>query len=1395
MESRGPEPVVFGRYLLLDRIAAGGMAEVYRAKSYGVAGFEKLLVIKKILPHLSKNKRFVSMFIKEAKIAVTLSHKSIIQVFDLGKVGEDYYIAMEFLHGKDLRRITRACAKKRIPVPLPLAVYVFAEVLGSLDYAHRRKDRKGKALNIIHMDVSPQNVMVSFEGDVKLGDFGIAHAVGGDGKIRGGTLRGKYAYMSPEMASGKSVDQRTDLFSAGIILYELITGRRLFWKPDELKTIENVRRCRVAPPSEINPAVPPFLDRIALKALAKDPNKRYQAAEEMRADLTAALFKFEQVFDATSLSRFMGHVFEEEAAAMPGSADLSNLITDVEKLRKVQKASPVQLQKNEEAKAKEISEVSLSEATPIREDQILPPLEEPKDGPSLPTADSRSQSGSASMVASVGDEDSGTAEWTVSGPSEPQELTISGERKRVVILTTRFDLDGVHASESKDVVDMMTQAVKQLEGTIGVQSGGSTTYFGVPVAHEDDLGRAIYVARETLKRVKRLQSRGSKISVGLALHVGTVAIEGSGDSIEREGDWFPVVTGDPVVLAQRLGASAPTGKVIASRAVARFAGNNYDFVRIDPDSDPDLGLVLERYELVDTGNRRVTQESQRGPLVGRDRELEIIRNLLSKVHEGRGQVLALKGDAGVGKTRIVFELGMLAADKQVGWYRGRATPYGVEAESGALFPQLVRQVCGMTSEDSLDQRHEKLERLSQLGLEEGEIHLIGNLIGVRRESRTDLGLDSERYRQGLIDAIKKMLEQLSRERPLILVFEDLQHVNAMNESMLSQLLDVVTERRILLIMTYRPEFRHSWWSNPYYNQIALEPLEEKDSVDLLKKAFGARNIPKKLRDVVLDTAGGNPLFLEELADALTRDEKVKVEDGRLWVVGDIHSLEVPATLRATVTARLDRLLPEAKRALQVGSVLGRRFPYRNLLEIMGQVPGLDGVLVELQRENFLFEVAEGDELLYEFRHPMVREVSYDSLPNDARRKLHVLAAETIQRLNEGSAEEPVEILAYHFEKGEDPHRAMHYLEKMGDQCATAHRCAAALRAYEGARDISRELTGTKQVRKLTLSLLLKIGKMAMREEQHDAAGSSFKDALRLSQELSDVCQRGWAHKELGNLYRLRGDFTRASNSLDEALHCAEQSKDDRLLFEVLEAQGNLQVSRGSGDEAEKILARALEMARKLEEPEATARAMNDLAVFFDREGRHEEAEDYLLKAVEQVEVGEDKFLAARVLNNAGAVFAGRRDVQRARPYFEESLELNRTIGYRRGVVVNLHNLGELHWREGDSGRAQYYFAESEALAGEIGWRPGVIVNQMFLGYFRVRDGKNPEGLVELEKALEEANSIEHGEGMAIGRFLLSRLFSDEGKGSEASAIEAEAMELAQKIGLRELVEDIRLGHA
>jgi eukaryotic-like serine/threonine-protein kinase len=213
------KPMPFGKYLLLDRVAVGGMAEVFAAKTFGVEGFESLLAIKRILPTMVEDDEFITMFIDEARIAAMLSHANLVKIYDLGKFEDTYYIAMEYISGRDVRLLIDKFRKKGQPVPIPMAIFVMSKIAEGLDYAHRKKDAQGRDLHIIHRDISPQNVLISYEGEVKIIDFGIAKAAGRIQKTQAGILKGKFGYMSPEQVRGIPIDHRSDLFSAGVVLY------------------------------------------------------------------------------------------------------------------------------------------------------------------------------------------------------------------------------------------------------------------------------------------------------------------------------------------------------------------------------------------------------------------------------------------------------------------------------------------------------------------------------------------------------------------------------------------------------------------------------------------------------------------------------------------------------------------------------------------------------------------------------------------------------------------------------------------------------------------------------------------------------------------------------------------------------------------------------------------------------------------------------------------------------------------------------------------------------------------------------------------------------------------------------------------------------------------------
>ncbi len=310
--ARRQPPVPFGKYLLLDRINIGGMAEVWRAKTFEPNSVERIVAIKRILPNIAEDDEFIAMFIDEAKITVQLQHANIAQIYELGQIGSSYFISLEYIAGKDMRAIFDRARKQGEPAPIPLSCYLVSRMCEGLDYAHRKKDTQGRDMNIVHRDVSPQNVLVGYEGEVKLIDFGIAKAAGKATKTQAGILKGKFGYMSPEQVRGLPLDGRSDVFAAGICLYEMLTGERLFFGDSDFAVLEAVRKAEVLPPSTYNPKVPPELDRIALKALARDVEDRYASAMDLSEELARFLLAAGMPFGRRELTQYMKSAFAEE---------------------------------------------------------------------------------------------------------------------------------------------------------------------------------------------------------------------------------------------------------------------------------------------------------------------------------------------------------------------------------------------------------------------------------------------------------------------------------------------------------------------------------------------------------------------------------------------------------------------------------------------------------------------------------------------------------------------------------------------------------------------------------------------------------------------------------------------------------------------------------------------------------------------------------------------------------------------------------------------------------------------------------------------------------------------------------------------------------------------------
>jgi len=332
----------FGSYKLLRRLAAGGMGEIWLAEQKGSAGFSKRVVVKTILECFADDPALVEMFLDEGRIAANLSHPNIAQTFDLGQCGKGsdapYYIAMEYVHGRDLRDLLITNIERKQFIPLNLVLRIIADVCQGLHHAHTVKTSEGHPDGIIHRDVSPQNILITFDGVVKIVDFGVAKATERASKTKSGVLKGKYAYMSPEQVRSKSLDARADVFSVGVVMYELVTGRRLFKRDSEMKTLDAVISAIVPKPRRFDTSVPTEVEALLLKALSQRPKDRFQSAQQMQLAIEDVMIELQLPASSAHLAAFMQKVYggeeedEDDKYAGRGSRSRSELMRKMESL-------------------------------------------------------------------------------------------------------------------------------------------------------------------------------------------------------------------------------------------------------------------------------------------------------------------------------------------------------------------------------------------------------------------------------------------------------------------------------------------------------------------------------------------------------------------------------------------------------------------------------------------------------------------------------------------------------------------------------------------------------------------------------------------------------------------------------------------------------------------------------------------------------------------------------------------------------------------------------------------------------------------------------------------------------------------------------------------------------
>jgi serine/threonine protein kinase/tetratricopeptide (TPR) repeat protein len=1295
----------FGRYRLLERLGEGGMAEVFKAKSFGVEGFEKVLVIKRILPKLAEHAKFVDMFVHEAKLAVRLSHANIVQVFDLGRVdhaGGDptsYFIAMEYVPGLDLATLLSRCRKQKIPVPLGMAVFLTAEVAKALDHAHRRRDEQSRPLGIVHRDISPQNILLSWEGEVKVTDFGIAKAKDSiidedETDSRPGRVRGKLAYMSPEQSQAQPVDGRSDLFSLGTVLYEMIAGSNPFVAPTAFETLRRVQASEYPPLELLRPDAPRPLIEIVGRMLAKGADDRFADAGRLHEQLLGYFYASGERFGSNKLAEFLERFHEDHAAPeLAGGAVFED------------------------------EQTGANDRTPV---------EVPNPSPQTGTV----KATTSGMFRLTGGADLGPATRTA-------EI---GERREVTALVLSFVSEG-RAREGEGRAGLSSRAREVLAryGAMILEDEPSqiVALFGLGDADGRDTEAAVRAALVIL----RARAAGASVSAGV--HVARILVDAQGAPSRDER------VASLVASAQAL-ARATDGQVAASRLAARIIRTEFT-----TDDLPGAGMTAPEGGRIITSAR--SPSAVYGRFIGRHDELKRLGDILASATRRRAQLVTIQGDKGIGKTRMVAEMErrLTKGNYNVGFYIASCPKNGAEVPWSGL-GAMLRVLCGIQEGDDEARILDVLPRLRALGLHSDESSAVLAELGVALTSDGQKPL--QETSAALRAAFGRMVQSLCDDRLHVFVFDDAQSSDA---ATLDCILSVAGRQprgdalsppsstgglRAVFLFANRDEPPEALAKHPLHHRLALEELSDDDSARLISTRVGARVLAPDLLAFCRERAGGHPLFLEELIKELTDSGAIMVQSGAVRARLD-GATTVPRTLRTLIAGRVSRLDPGERAILQAAAILGDPILTDVLAALMKQsVVQITRALSSLFARDFLRITGPTQ---VSFASPIHGEIVLDAIPPEARRELHAAtAAAFITAMGEDGIDH-AERIGHHLYEAGDRDRAAGFFARAALHKMRVSQLEPAIRLMSRALDLADHDQRASSELAAWLSAL-------------SDAVSSVRSAPDLPGVAGRVLRRIDAVGTLAERMAARVDVARALGSInlfDESYQKLEETfalagGDDRLRAPALIVEAEMAVR--SGD-----FARAVRAAEKLDAIGQVKSSRVLLSVAYARAATGDRVS--ALRAVDDAAALDrpDDLMAAverekmRVLvyinvgDNAAAVEASTRAV-----------DLARSAGVHYGTAATLHNLGDACRRLGDLPRAYAALSESKEVAEAAGNERLVTLNRIHLAYLDGVGGV-PDASKLLRDLVRYAESRGYLNDMREGRYLLGALLAHQGQRDEA----------------------------
>ncbi|MDP8927234.1 MAG: AAA family ATPase [Actinomycetota bacterium] len=973
---------------------------------------------------------------------------------------------------------------------------------------------------------------------------------------------------------------------------------------------------------------------------------------------------------------------------------------------------------------------------------------------------------------------------------------LEGERRTVTVvfvdavastaLAERLDEEDVYYLMQGAISHMM-EAIHRYEGVVTQFLGdGIIALFGAPIAHEDSARRAVSAAldmREALEAYAQEAEGqyGESLTFRIGLNTGPVVVGSISDDLEMD---FTAI-GDTINLAARMQQHADPGEILVSERTYRAVHDYFDsedagLLEVKGKAAPVRAWRPLRQRPVRT---RIEAAAEHGltPFVGREHELVVLRSYLEEALRGEGQVVFVAGEAGMGKSRLLLEF-RRSVGAEVGWLEGHCISYG-RAIPYMPITEVVRQSFGVEESDDEAAIIRRVEERSS-GWDERPRALVPYL---KYLLNVDPGpavvrMDPRERQAGIFDALRTLLLLESRQRPLVVVVEDLHWVDDKSEEALGALVDVVAGARVLLVVTYRPGYSPSLGDRTYFSRLTLKRLPQQETASMTQAVLGADALPAELVALVNAKAEGNPFYTEEVTKSLLESGALRPMDGSFELARPVEELRLPDTIQEVILSRIDRLQQAAREALQLGSVIGREFTGRLLARISDLESQLDEALGELKRLELVYQKEYFPELSYMFKHALTHDVAYATLLRERRRALHRLVGAAIEELYPDRLAEQVETLAHHYVEGQAWDKALDYLVKAGDKAAGAYANKEALDYYQRALEVSERL-GDPALRTAT-GVTEKRGFVNLTIADLDAAIDDFDRLRNIALRLGDRRLEGRALALRGLTELQAHDLELSEDTLRAALAIGEEGFEDvRLLASIVLGLG-LTISNRQA-EAEAFVALASELVEEVDD--AFARAWWGFSAFRPHwAGRFDQALAQLERWRPAVEASGSATIKVANRWVEGLARGARGEYERALALIHE-------------VVEEAEQLGEVPFRARAVNSIGWVYGELQDHERALEWsRRGVEAAQRIdapdheiEGNARLNVGDALLALGRLDEAEEQFAAVERiaRDPSPAGRFMLWRysqhlfhsygeLWLARGDADKALAYAGECLELA-----------------